>query len=295
MNERRRIEQETTFTFRNAPLRPRARRALLDAPGTVHLQVDEGELILAQERGQQRLYWGFTGIEAMRRDFPEMWQAAKEDLTPESCDYISMDLAGLPSRDWLEPLLQDADFAMFAEWMEMAHPALDADTVPEIPDGLTMRKGEASDVDRLREIWTESHGDYVDGPRTWDWILDEAAWVGILENADKDIVAFAINGEVERNEGTVLAAAVAPEAFGNGYGQVILGAATYQLATKDAVKANIRVRPDIRNALRTCSDLGYRHVVAGVEYRRSLDEALIAERREERRRTGVKARYGGWR
>ncbi|MDA1240393.1 MAG: GNAT family N-acetyltransferase [Chloroflexi bacterium] len=295
MNDRRRIEQEVSFTFRNAPLRPRARQALLDAPGTVHLHSDEGELILADDRGQQRVYWAFTGIEGMRRDFPEMWQHAKEDLDPETCDYVTMDLAALPTRDWLMPLLNDTDFEFFAEWMEMAHPALDANVVPEFPAGVKMRKGTGTDVDRMREIWTAAHGDYAEGPRTWDWILDEAGWVGALEDSAGDLIAFAINGHVERGEGEVLAAAVAPEAWGNGYGRLVLDAATYQLAASEAVKATIRVRPDIRNALRTASDAGFRHVIAGVEFRRSLDEAGIAAKREERRRTGVKARYGKWR
>lgn len=294
MNERRRIEQDAAFTFRNAPLSARQRRALLESPGTLHLPVDEGEVIVAWVRGQQHLYWAFTDIEAMRREFPSMWDEVKEALDRDG-DYVALDLAGLPSRDWLMPILQDADFAFFAEWMDMVNPALDATTVPDFPEGVKMRKGGGADVDRLREIWTEAHGEHGDGPDTFDWILDEAAWVGVLEDADGEILAFAINDEPERAEGNVLAAAVAPEAWGNGYGRLVLGAATYQLASAGAVRAHIRVRPDIKNALRTCSDLGFRHELAGVEFRRSLDEAKIAADREERRRVGVKARYGNWR
>ncbi|GMU39501.1 MAG: hypothetical protein AMXMBFR23_03670 [Chloroflexota bacterium] len=294
MNERRRIEQNAAFTFRNAPLSARQRHALLEAPGTLHLPVDEGEVIVAWVRGQQHLYWAFTGIEAMRSEFPSMWEEVVEALDRDG-DYVALDLASLPTRDWLMPLLQDADFEFFAEWMDMVNPALDANTVPDFPDGVTMRKGGGADVDRLREIWTEAYGEHADGPDTFDWIVDEAAWVGVLEDAGGDIVAFAVNDEPERAEGNVLAAVVAPEAWGNGYGRLVLGAATYQLATAGAVRAHIRVRPDIKNALRTCSDLGFRHELAGVEYRRSLDEAKIAADRAERRRVGVKARYGKWR
>lgn len=294
MNERRRIEQDASFTFRNAPLSARQRQALLESPGTLHLPVDEGEVIVAWVRGQQHLYWAFTGIEAMRSEFPSMWEEVTEALDRDG-DYVALDLASLPSRDWLMPILQDADFEFFAEWMDMVNPALDANTVPDFPEGVKMRKGGGADVDRLREIWTEAYGEHGDGPDTFDWIVDEAAWVGVLENAEGNIVAFAINDEPERAEGNVLAAVVASEAWGNGYGRLVLGAATYQLATAGAVRAHIRVRPDIKNALRTCSDLGFRHELAGVEYRRSLDEAKIAADRAERRRVGVKARYGKWR
>ncbi len=297
MNEQRRVIEQagSLFEIRNTPLRPRARLALLERPDTAHFETPEGELILTVERGQHRLYWGFNDREEMRRAWGGLWAQVKARLEHDGHDYVAMDIAGLTSRDWLLPLFDDADFLFFAEWLEMTHPALNADAIPEFPEGVTMRRATPDDLPRLQEIWTESHGDYGDGDATWAWIADTHAWAGVLEDEDGDIVAFAANGPVERNTGEVLAAAVAPEAWGNGYGRLVLAAATYQLASNEAVTATIRVRPDIRNALRTCSETGFRHTLAGVEFRRTLDEAAIVQRREERKRDGVKARFGKWR
>ena len=75
----------------------------------------------------------------------------------------------------------------------------------------------------------------------------------------------------------------------------MLAAALYQLASKDATSAVLRVRPDITQGLRVASGLGFRHLRSGIEFRRSVDEAAIAAARETRRVGGVKARFGDWR
>lgn len=295
MNERRTLEQDQTFGLRNAPLRPLQRRELLEREGTFHIESEDGEVILAPDEGQQRLFWAFRDVESMRQDFPEMWAQAREHIAREEIDYVATDVSGLPTREWLDPLLKDADFELFAEWMDMQNPDLDADAVPEFPEGVTMRKATEEDLDRFYEIWSEAYGDLGDGPATFDWLTEQAAWAGALEDADGDVIAFAFNAPVERNAGRVLTAAVAPEAWGNGYGRLILGAAVYQLAASEALTAAIRVRPDIKQGLRTCADLGFTYGGAGIEYRRITDEEAIAQRREERRVAGVKARFGKWR
>ncbi len=295
MNSRPTLETEQPYELKNAPLRPRDRRELLERDTTYSIQSEGGEIILAYERGQQQVWWGFRSIEDMRNDFPQMWSEVLQQIDRERIDYVVMDLSGLPTRTWLDPLLQDADFAFFAEWMDMANPDIAGLAVPEFPEGVRMRKADEADLQRFYAIWTEAYGDYGDGPATFDWLTDEAEWAGCLEDEDGDVVAFAMTGPVERGEGRVLAAAVAPEAWGNGYGKLVLAAATYQLSAAGAVKATIRVRPDIKQGLRTCAELGYRHQAAGLEFRRDVDEEAIRERREERRKAGVKARFGGWR
>lgn len=294
MNERRRLDEDEGFRLRNAPMRPRLRREILERPGTVVIEGDDGEVIVTPDAGQLRLHWAFRDIDTMRHGFPEMWQEAAKAFGREAIDYVAMDLSGLPTREWLEPLLRDADFDFFAEWMEMSIPDLDEPAVPEFPGGVSMRKATEDDVDRLREIWTEAYGEYGDGEGSFDWLLAEAAWVGVLE-ADGEVVAFAMNSEVERREGRVLTAAVAPDHWGHGYGKLVLSAALYQLAANEAVRANIKVRPDIKQALKICSELGFRYASAGIEYRRTTDEAWLADRREQRRKNGVKARFGKWR
>ncbi|MEX2032086.1 MAG: GNAT family N-acetyltransferase [Dehalococcoidia bacterium] len=295
MNESRRLEQDVAFTLKNTPLRPRERQALLERPGTFYIESDNGEVFLVPDEGQQKLFWAFRDVESMRQDFAPMWKQVRERIDREEVDYVSTDVSGLPTREWLDPMLQDADFELFAEWMEMANPDLDQDAIPEFPDGVTMRKGTDADLERFYEIWSEAYGDHGDGPATFDWLTEQAAWAGALEDADGDVVAFAFNSPVERAEGRILAAAVAPEAWGHGYGRLILSAATYQLVANDAVRASVRVRPDIKQSLRTCADLGFKFARAGIEYRRSVDEEAIAAKREERRVAGVKARFGKWR
>src|SRR5690606_7739377 len=115
-----------------------------------------------------------------------------------------------------------------------------------------------------------------------------------LEGGD-GIVGFVINGEVERAEGEILAAAVTPSARGNEYGRLLLRAANFQLTTQEARRSTIRVRPDIPQALKTCADVGFRFNRSGLEYRRTTDEEAIQRELAERRRVGVKARFGGWR
>src|SRR5690606_24305126 len=127
-------------------------------------------------------------VESMRQEFPAMWQQAREQIRRDEVDYVSTDVSGLPTREWLDPLLRDADFEFFAEWMDMSNPDLDQDAVPEFPDGLTMRKANEDDLERIYEIWSEAYGDYGDGPATFDWLTEQAAWAGALEDEDGDVV-----------------------------------------------------------------------------------------------------------
>lgn len=295
MTQRPDLESSDLFAVKNTPLRPRERQQLLELPEAHLFESPHGEVILAPARGQQRVWWGYNSAEDMRQEFPGLWSEVLQHVDREHTDYVAMDISGLSNRSWLEPILRDADFEFFAEWMEMANPDITGAAVPEFPEGVTMRKATEDDLERFYEIWAEAYGDYSDGPATFDWLADEFTWAGALEDEDGDVVAFAMTGPVERGEGSILAAAVAPEAWGNGYGRAVLGAATYALAAQGAVKATIRVRPDVKESLRTCSSLGYRHQKGGLEYRRDTDEEAIAERREERRVAGVKARFGKWR
>lgn len=295
MNQRPGMEQIEPFALKNTTLRPRERERLLEQEGAHLFESENGEVILAPVMGQQHVWWGFNSAEDMRQEFPKLWPEVLQHIDREATDYVAMDISGLPTRTWLDPILRDADFEFFAEWMEMANPDITGAAVPEFPEGVTMRKATDDDLQRFYEIWAEAYGEYGDGPATFDWLADEYTWAGALEDEDGDVVAFAMTGSVERGEGRVLAAAVAPEAWGNGYGRAVLAAATYALAAQGAVKATIRARPDVKQSLRVCSELGYRHQKGGLEYRRDTDEDAIARRREERRIAGVKARFGDWR
>jgi ribosomal protein S18 acetylase RimI-like enzyme len=285
---------EQTMLMRNTPMSARKWRERLEAPGTTVIDAEVAQIAIVPERGQLTLSWAFADINTMRQHYTAMFDELKPEIAEADVDFITMDFVQVQNRDWLKPLLDDTDFQFFAEWIEMTHPGLEPDAIPEFPDGMTMRHATDDDVERMYAIWTEAYGDLLPGPGTFDYYLENQSWVGALEK-DGKLVAFAINGPVVAAVGEIFDVAVAPEARGNGYGQLALAAAAYQLTTQEARRATVRVRPDIKQALRTCAELGFKPGTAGLEYRRTTDEEAIKERRETRRVAGVKARFGGWR
>lgn len=281
--------------IRNVPMRPRAWRALLETPGAVVVDAEEdGTIALVPERGELHLYWAFASTEHMRQLFAQMFEELRPEFSSDATDYVVLNLVEVHGKEWLDPILHDSDFEFFAEWLTMTHPSLDPNAVPEFPDGVTMRLAKDADLPRLRELWAEAYGDLTDGPRAINTSLATASWIGVLEQGG-EIVAFAANGEVVEAEGRILTAAVAPEARRQGYGKLVLAAATYQLTTQGARAATVIGRPDVPFALRTASSLGFRPGRGGLEYRRQTDEEAILAKREAARVRGVKARFGGWR
>ena len=291
--ERRAIGQNIEFTVRNEPLDSRKRTNLLEQDETVHLSSPNGELILAHENGQQSLYWGFDSIDSMRKEFAVMWEEALVSVEREDIDYISMNLSQVSTRDMVLPILETASFKQFAEWIEMLHPDL-PQSPPVISSGIDMRRAGEDDLDSFEIIWSDALGDLTDGLATFDDFASRADWAGAL-TLDNEVVGFAFNGTSNSGDGEVLTAAIAPNHWGKGYGRELLEAALYQMGTSDHRRAVIRVRPDVRQALKICSALGMRHSAGGVEWRRSIDESEINLELEASRKAGVKARFGGWR
>lgn len=285
---------ERIIQMRNTPMNAREWQQLTDVSGVTSISADSGDLALVRQQGELALYWQFEDLDSMRQHFQPMFEELRTEIAEADVDFVTMDLVQVRERDWLKPLLDDASFSFFAEWMDMTHPGLDPEAIPEFPEGLTMRRAGDDDVERMFEIWNAAYGELTRGAGTFDSFLDQHSWAGVLEQDDQ-IVGFVINGAVRAAEGAVLELAVDPEQWGNGYGRMLLDAASYQLTTQDARRATIRVRPDIKQSLRICSDAGFRPGMAGLEYRRPTDEDVIAERREAKRRAGVKARFGGWR
>ena len=285
---------DRVMLIRNTPMSRRAWETLVESPGATLISAEVGDLALVPQNGEIALYWQFENLNSMRQHFQPMFEQLREEIADADVDFITMDLIQVRERDWLRPLLKDVSFEFFAEWLDMSHPGLDPEAIPDIPDGLTMRPATDDDVERMFDIWTSAYGELAHGAGTFDHYLDEHSWTGVLEQGDQ-IVGFAINGPVRAAEGQILEVAVAPESWGNGYGKLLLEAAAYQLTTQDARRASIRVRPDIKASLRICSGAGFRPGQGGLEYRRTTDEELIAERFDAKRKAGVKARFGGWR
>jgi len=285
---------EQIMLMRNVPMRAHEWNEFLETPSATVIDAEVAQMALVPERGQLSLYWAFADLDTMRQHYTAMFEELKPEIAEADVDFITLDLVQFQQRDWIKPLLDDTDFLFFAEWLDMIHPGLDPNDIPEFPEGVTMRRATDDDVDRMYEIWLASYGELIRSPGTFDYYLENETWAGALEK-DGEVIGFAINGPVDATIGEIFDVAVAPEARGHGYGKLLLAAASYQLTTQDARRATIRVRPDIKQATRTCADMGFRPGIGGLEFRRITDEDAIAQRREERRVAGVKARFGGWR
>ncbi len=295
MTDEPRELQRPLSTIRNTPMTQRDWSDLLDGEDVAAIESDAGGMVLALEDGQVNLHYGFSDLEELRVDFVPMWQELHSELESFDADYVRIDLIQLPDRTWIEPLLTDISFQPNGEWMEMVITEADPNMPPpEFPDGVAMRRGGPDDADRIVEIESEGYGDFSDGEAATRIRVEQAGWIGILEE-DGEAVAYAINDDIESARGRVLSAAVDPDAWGKGYGELMLAAATYQLVASEARSVSVVVRPEVGQAVRATQALGYRPGLRGIEWRRTTDEAEIEARIADLKERGVKARFGNWR
>ena len=75
-----------------------------------------------------------------------------------------------------------------------------------------------------------------------------------------------------------MSSAIAVDAQGRQLGQVMLQAATYQLAAAGARQTVVRARPDVPRSVPTPIAVGYRPGRSGFELRRPMDDAVIEDR-----------------
>lgn len=292
--ERRQLNARASMT-RNVPLRPEDWDALLHDLDTSAAETDAGRMAFGVVDGQLRLHYMFGTDEELKADFWPLWNALHPNLAAYGHPYLAIDLVEVPNRAWITPLLDEAHFTQFGDWIDMERHEVHAMYPPVIPEGYAMRKATKRDFARIRAIADEAYGEYGDGAVAVQARLDSAQWIGVLEQAGA-IVAYAINGGVDdRGIGRVLSAAVAPEAWGHGLGSVILEAAAYQLGTKEARRAVIRIVPAAPHAVQAAMHAGFRTGQRGLQYRRPTDETAIAAALDEQRRVGMKVRFGEWR
>jgi hypothetical protein len=292
--ERREIE-DMEPRIRNTPMRPRVWRELLESDDIASVGSEVGTILLADQDGQLNLHYAFSGHEEMRHEFSPMFEELTSEIDSFDAEYLRIDLVQVPDRNWIEPLLHAADFRDFGEWIDMVRPDLDPDQPPpEFPKGIAMRRAEPGDADRIVAIEATANGDFSDGEAATRQRLEECFWSGVLER-DGELVAYAINGPVERAEARILSAAVAPDAEGESFTRLVIEAALYQLTANEARSAVVRVRPGLPGALKASQALGFSPGMVGVEWRRPADEQAIAARRREEHSRGMKARFGGWR
>jgi len=292
--ERQEIE-ETQPRIRNTPMRPRAWRELLEHDDIASVESELGAILLADQDGQLNLHYAFAGQEEMRYQFAPMFEELSPEIDSFDAEYLRIDLVQVPDRIWIEPLLHAADFRDFGEWIDMVRPGLDPNAPPpEFPQGLAMRRAAPQDADGIVAIEAAAYGDFSDGEVSTRQRLADGLWSGVLER-NGELVAYAINGPVDRAEARILSAAVDPEAAGDGLGRLVIEAAVYQLTANEARSAVVRVRPELPQALKVSQAVGFSAGTGGVEWRRPADEQEITERREEEHSRGMKARFGDWR
>lgn len=279
---------------RNAPLGPTEWEALLDRDDTTAVETDSGEMALTLEHGQLQLWYAFESQEAMKSGFGPMWRALHQELPEYDAPYVALHLVEIPNRQWIEPLAGEAEFEPVGEWVELEHHELAELTPPDFPPGITMRKGSVDDCERIVEIAEAAYGEQGDGATAVRARCEAASWVGVMEDGGAT-VAYALNGAIERGTGQILSLAVAPEAWGRGLGGLMLGAAAYQLASRDARRATVRGFPNVPRSVETAVAAGFRAGRRGIEYRRPTDEDEIERRHAEMRRRGMKVRFGSWR
>lgn len=231
MTQDRRII-ETRAAVRNTPVKPRDWEAILDDDDTEAVEVDGGEMALTVRDGQLHLMFAFDSTEVMKAAFNPMWAALQPKLKRyKAYQYCRFDLVAFPVREWIDHMLDEADFLLQGGWTEMEHRDPADITPPEPPAGVTIRRAAPTDLDRILEIEAASYGAFSDGPEVTTARFEAAPWTGVLED-DGEVVAYAINAAVEGGIGRTLSLGVAPEARGRGLGKPLYVALLDELAAR---------------------------------------------------------------
>lgn len=295
MTQERRALQQFDAAIRNVPMRPREWERLMDLPDTQSLRTAGADMALVMQGGQLHLMFAFESQEALTAAFNPMWNALHEGLDEYNVPYVKLDLVAFTNREWLDNMLDAAGFEAFPEWMDLEHRSLADVTPPELPEGISIRRATAADFDRIVSIEDDAYYDCADGEVATRARLEAASWVGVLVE-DGEVIGYAINAAPDaQGIGRVVSCAIDSEHWGRKLGQVMLGAATYQLAASGAKQAVVRARPDVPRSLPTAVACGYKPGRSGFELRRTTDDQAILDRIEERRVAGVKVRFGRWR
>ena len=282
-------------SLRNSPIRAREWRELLERDDVAVAHGEHGDVALVEELGQINLHVAFMTEEDGRLLFPGLFAELDPAIAEGEWPYARVDLIEMPNRTWLEPLLRDAGFRPFGEWMDVERRELRADTPPpEFPDGVRMRRGGEDDHDAIVALEAEAYGEVSDGETATRLRLAAANWLGIVE-VDGSMAGYAMNETEENARARILSAAVHPDHRGRGLGRLILDAASYQIASQDATQATVRLSPRLQPAVQAAHRAGFADGRRGIELRRPTDPEIRAAVERQERLLGVKSRFGDWR
>ena len=115
--------ENQVMAMRNTPMQDNDWAELIELPGVTSVAADVGSLALVPQMGEVALYWQFTSLDSMRQHFQPMFDELRPEIKESGVDFISMDMVQVRDRDWIQPLLDDAHFEFFAEWLGMTHPS----------------------------------------------------------------------------------------------------------------------------------------------------------------------------
>jgi [ribosomal protein S18]-alanine N-acetyltransferase len=258
---------------------------------------DSGVMLLNPQGGRVWLSYGFTSIDALRREFRPMLEGLAGSLkASEAKDGIYLHFTDHPNRPYIEPVLEECFFTLRHEWMEMTLAGLPEERLPgdEITPGFLFRVAVPTEYDAIAALDGAAFGE--DAFRR-DYVAEfaqRATELRVLEErAGRRLVGFAGLFSEEGRTGKINPIAVHPEFQRRGLGEAMLRWSLAWFRREGLRRARLFVRADNVAAIALYRKLGFVPGYRGLTYRRPADKKELAE--VAKKRTGTFVKFGGWR
>lgn len=276
--------------------REEVRRVQTERPELV-VSRDDGVMLLQPKRNRAWLCYGFSNLDALRREFKPVFEKLVAALkTGEATRGIFLWFADHPNRPYVEPVLVDCFFELRHEWMEMGLARLPEDTAPtdEIAPGFVLRRASPAEQEAAGAIDVAAFADeawqvadFVDAAR-------EASEFRVLEERDGARIVGYIGLWLEEGRvGKIDLLGVHPDFRRRGLAETMLRWSLAWFRGQGMRRARLTVHTDNAAAIALYRKLGFTHHRSGLTYRRPTDERELAEMAQKRKGTYVK--FGDWR
>ena len=100
----------SSMLIRNTPKSQNEWKKLIDSEGVTSIEADFAQMAIVQEKGQLTVHWAFEDINVMREHFLPMFEELKPEIADADVEFIALDIVQFQNRDWIQPLLTDANF-----------------------------------------------------------------------------------------------------------------------------------------------------------------------------------------